>query len=78
MKKTFVIYVEERDGRRAATADSIELGYNLKSWIEQHRADYVYAFATKREAEETALSWNRGYMERGKYLYSKENRKSFN
>ena len=78
MKKIFVIYVEEKDDKRAATAASIELGYNLKSWIEQHKADYVYAFQTKKEAEVTALSWNRGYIKCGKYLYSKENRKLFN
>ena len=67
--KIFIVYVEERDGKKAAYSDSIGMGFNYSTWISAHNTHRVYAYPTKKECDETAKNWNRSYIEQGKYLY---------
>lgn len=71
MARTHVVYVVEKDGKRAAFTATIGFGYNLSTWLEEHEAKFAYIYPTLKECEETAEQWNQGYMSQNRHLYQK-------
>lgn len=69
MAKTHVVYVIEKDGKRAAFVGTIGFGYNLSTWLNEHEAKFAYIYPKLKECEEIAEQWNQGYINQGKYLY---------
>lgn len=65
MKKIFVVFVTEFDGKYYATADTIKTGENLLSYCNRYHAITAHLCETRAEAEATAAAWNQTFINNG-------------
>lgn len=70
MKKIFVVFVVEENGKRCAYADAIQTGNNLVPILKNHYADICHLCESRKEADETAHVWNEVYKKENRYLYN--------
>lgn len=69
MKKIFVVFVMNEDGKRWAIADSIRVGVNLNAHIKRHDAEICHLCETATQAHQLADQWNQSFIRNGTYFF---------
>lgn len=69
MRMIFVVVVTTENGKHYAFADTIAVGNNLIAILKRYNADICHLCASRREADELALKWNKAYRQNGTDLF---------
>ena len=75
MKKIFVVYSIEQDGKRYAIADTIRTGENLIPIIKRYNTDICHLCESRQQAEQIAIEWNESYKANCTYVLNKKSPK---
>ena len=70
MKKIFVVYSIEQDGKLYAIADTIRTGENLIPIINRYKANICHLCESRQQAEQIAIEWNESYKINGTSIYT--------
>lgn len=70
MKKIFVVFRIEQDGKYYAVADTIRTGENLAAYLERYNSDICHLCESRKQAEETAIYWNNSYKANGTSIFA--------
>ena len=68
MKSIFVVFVQEKDGKYFAVADTIRTGQNLIPYTQRYNSDICHLCESRKQAEEIATFWNACFREKGTNL----------
>lgn len=69
MKKIFVVFVIEHEGKYHATAETIRTGENLLPYINRYKPITAHLCETATEAHQTAAAWNQTFISNGTSIY---------
>lgn len=69
MKKIYIVFVREEDGKFHAYPETIRTGQNLNYYIERYRAKISHICETRTDAEFIANFWNECYKKNNANLY---------
>lgn len=73
MKKAYYIFVEEKEGKHFAFADSIKTEENLLAQIRRYpNLKGVFLCETATQSRQLAEQWNQDYKNNGTYMYQIE------
>lgn len=70
MKKIFVVFQMEENGKQWAIADTIREGENLCCHIKRHGVKICHLCETATQAHYLANEWNQCFVRNGTYLYN--------
>lgn len=68
MKKIFVVFVQESEGKLFAFASTIRCGENLVPYCKRYNAKICHLCESAKEAGEIAYNWNESYKRNGTSL----------
>lgn len=68
MKKVFVVFVQEINGKYWAIPDTIRTGENLAAFIQRYRANICHLCESATQAAFLAAEWNEAYKANGTNL----------
>lgn len=69
MKRIYIVFVIEKDGKYFARPETIKTGENLKPIFERYPGSIAHLCETATQAHYLAAAWNTTYKENGTNLY---------
>lgn len=68
MKRIFVVFSQELNGKYFAVADTIRTGENLIAYCRRYNSNICHLCESRKHAEQIALEWNESYKRNGMNL----------
>jgi len=68
MKRIFVVFSQEQNGKYFAVADTIRTGENLIAYCRRYNSNICHLCESRKQAEQIALEWNESYKRNGTNL----------